>query len=115
MNKLFLDDVRKPYDGSWDVVRNFDEFKSYILTNGVSDIISFDHDLDVTHYVSTGYMGEKVAFDGYDCAKWLVNHADTNGLELPKHVVVHSWNPDGAFRIANLFKDNGVNTIIQAY
>jgi hypothetical protein len=38
---------------------------------------------------------------GFDCAKYLVEHADV----WPTAVIVHSWNPVGAQNIANLLKD----------
>jgi hypothetical protein len=52
MKRLFLDDLRTVemiYDKSevdgFDVVRNYNEFVSYIKSNGLPDFISFDNDL----------------------------------------------------------------------
>jgi hypothetical protein len=44
---LYLDDVRIPTEGNWQVVRNYDEFISHILMNGLEsyEVISLDHDL----------------------------------------------------------------------
>lgn len=39
--KLYLDDQRTPVSTDWDVVINFEEFKEYILENGVPEEISF--------------------------------------------------------------------------
>ena len=51
---LFLDDIREPehafeytkeemfLNKKWEVVRNFDEFKKHIETNGIPFFISFD-------------------------------------------------------------------------
>ena len=42
---LYLDDVRTPKADNWEVVRNYDEFTTYITRHGIPDLISFDHDL----------------------------------------------------------------------
>src|SRR5260370_10100302 len=90
MRKLFLDDIRKPPDSTWDVVRSYDAFVAYIETNGVPDIISFDHDLAFEHYPlndsNLGYSQppKEIPYDRYtektvyDCAKWLCE----NGYKL---------------------------------
>lgn len=102
MRKLFLDDVRKPPDATWDVVRSYEQFVAYIEANGVPEVISFDHDLADQHYLideenpdSGKIPYEKYAEKtGYDCAKWLVE----NGYEV-KRWMVHSMNPGGAANI----------------
>jgi len=50
--KIYLDDIRTPVDPSWIVVRNYDEFVEYIssLDNVDELVISFDHDLENSHY-----------------------------------------------------------------
>jgi hypothetical protein len=102
MRKLFLDDVRTPPDSTWDVVRSFDAFVNYVSEHGVPDVVSFDHDLADAHYaaltdeaIAAATFTEKT---GYDAAKWLADRGD-----FPKRVIVHSWNPAGARRIARLF------------
>lgn len=107
MRKLFLDDMRKPPDWTWDVVRNYQQFVRFITLNGVPDIISFDHDLGQEHYEVIDWDGKlhdhlngQIPYDkftektGYDCAKWLVE-----GNLLPKSYLVHSLNPVGAQNI----------------
>lgn len=102
MRKLFLDDVRQPPDHTWDVVRSYDDFVYYIETQGVPDVISFDHDLAFEHYpfAEDNPEPKKIPYDrytektGYDCAKWLVE----NGYEI-KRWMVHSMNPVGAQNI----------------
>ena len=44
---LYLDDVRIPTEGNWEVVRNYDEFVAHIKLNGLEnyEVISLDHDL----------------------------------------------------------------------
>jgi hypothetical protein len=105
---LFLDDIRTPESAfnhtkfplflkeKWDIVRNFNEFTEYIITNGLPDIVSFDHDLAQVHYDPTTWV-EGLKYDeetGLDCAKWLVEYCMNNNLPLPKYNV-HSQNPVG--------------------
>lgn len=98
MKKLFLDDMRKAPDNTWDVVRSYDEFTQYIEKNGVPDIISFDHDLGLEHYpifeenpsaMTIPYETYKEK-TGYHCAQWLIQR----GI-LPSKYFVHSMNPVG--------------------
>ena len=73
---LWLDDFRNPKDyiqGDYDItwVKNYDEFCSYINTNGLPDIICFDHDL-----------GQEKS--GYDCAKFVVSYCQAHNLDIPE-------------------------------
>ncbi len=100
MKKLFLDDLRTVdmvYDESmikeFDVVRTYDDFISYIESNGLPDFISFDNDLGLDE-------NGNLAPDGYAAAKWLVYDS---GLNLSKlQFKVHSANPVAAEQIRGL-------------
>lgn len=106
---LYLDDVRIPTEGSWKVVRNYDEFVAHIKLNGLEsyELISLDHDLGegamIEYYtnVKPNYeldykrIPEKT---GMDCARWLVAEAMTKNIPLPT-IYVHSANPIGAANI----------------
>jgi hypothetical protein len=106
VRKLFLDDCRRAPDFTWDTVRSYKEFIAYIKFHGVTDVISFDHDLGDEHYEVVKWDGnlmegvKEIPYDkykektGYDCAKWLVE----NNL-LPKEYYVHSMNVVGAMNI----------------
>lgn len=113
---LFLDDVREPehvYEyikqemfikQKWEIVRNFDEFKKYIETNGLPSFISFDHDLGDIHYTDYDKSKEWQAHKektGYDCALWLVEYCMDNNLQLPNYYC-HSMNPVGKDKIVGL-------------
>lgn len=106
---LYLDDVRIPTEGDWQVVRNYDEFVAHIKMNGLEnyEVISLDHDLGegamVEYYtnVKPNYeldykrIPEKT---GMDCARYLV--AEVMGKNIPMPTIyVHSANPIGAANI----------------
>jgi hypothetical protein len=108
MKKLFLDDLRTVdmvYEYSivntFDVVRSFDEFVTYIQTHGLPEFISFDNDLGLD-------TNGEVAPDGYAAAKWLVYESV---LDLRKLTFkVHSANPVAAEQIRGLLT-NYINFI----
>lgn len=124
---LFLDDERIPRNVTWVhlpnldwiIVRNYDEFVKHIVSFGLPETVSFDHDLADEHYkhmitdnslnghtafVDDDLGGLNVTFDygaektGYDCAKWLVDFCIERSLKFPPYTV-HSMNPVGAERI----------------
>ena len=107
MYNLFLDDERMPknaftytknqlyLDLDWVVVRNYDEFVSYIKENDMPDLISFDHDLADINY------DEKT---GYDCAKWLINICIDQNINPPNYMV-HSMNNVGRRNIIYLIEN----------
>lgn len=124
---LYLDDKRIPIRAipgynNWDVVKNYDEFTSYIKENGIPDYISFAHDLhdehvqDYVNYQGQGIMavnyGDFKEKTGLDCLKWLCEYVLENHEKGDKSLVlgligVHSHNPLGAQNIlhmANSFK-----------
>jgi hypothetical protein len=104
---LWLDDTRNPYMGAWlykyapeyeikhRVVWNktYVEFVKWIETNGLPDMIAFDHDL--------GIEEGSEEMNGHDCAKWLVEYCIDNDKTPPKWVV-QSDNPVGRDNINGL-------------
>lgn len=85
---LFLDDERTPsdvswitlFEGSYHIVRSYDEFVDYILGFGIPDVISFDNDLGTE-------------LEGKDCAKWLIDRFIDGSIEYKKFdFTVHSKN-----------------------
>jgi hypothetical protein len=115
MKKLFLDDVRSitdVYDNDKDfiIVKNYEEFISWINSNGLPDFISFDHDLADEHYnIGIDLYIEDKPLDyslykektGMECAKWLINYCLDNNLKLPDFKV-HSANPAGRDNILSI-------------
>ncbi len=118
---LFLDDMRDPQtsqflrDGDfykktkWIVVKNYDEFVSYITKNGMPELISFDHDLADEHYGTHDQLDEieYLLYEektGYHCAKWLIDYCMDNNVEPPRYLV-HSMNTAGATNIKYLIEN----------
>jgi hypothetical protein len=103
---LYLDDVRIPTEGEWEIVRNYDEFVAHIKMNGLEnyEVISLDHDLGegamVEYYTNTktnyeldyNRIPEKT---GMDCARFLVAESMNSKIPLPT-IYVHSANPIGS-------------------
>jgi hypothetical protein len=124
--KLFLDDFRTPQEctvymsrrvgvealsyaqDGWTVVKNYEDFKMFIETNPMPEIISFDHDLHSEHYLHSYHMNTNAYLEstrqykektGYDCAVFLKSFCKEERLSLPK-CLIHSMNELGSRRIA---------------
>ena len=132
---LWLDDLRNPFkllsDGSsWLVFspienpnvvwcKDYNDFTTWITTNGLPDGICFDHDLSDFQAFKSGFPDMVDGIDytnertGYDCAKWLVDYCMDNDKDLPLWNV-QSANPTGKDNINGLlnnykkFRNSGV-------
>lgn len=100
--KIYLDDIRDPYDDTWTLVRSCLEFIEIVLRieEGSGEVIthiSFDHDL--------GMYEDVEALSGMDAAKFFVEKCldDPTFAEHLQEVIVHSANPAGVQNIAGLF------------
>ena len=94
MLRLFIDDIREPYDNDFVVVRSYAEAVGWLRKNGCPEFISFDHDL-----------GDEDELSGFDIAKWMVNmDLNSKGKFIPDEFDynVHSANPVGADNISGL-------------
>lgn len=91
--KLFIDDLRKPPDDEWIVVRSFQQAILYFNTFKCPQIISFDHDLG---------QGKT----GYDIVKWLCDHdVKTSYMNTELLINVHSSNVVGKINIILYLKN----------
>jgi hypothetical protein len=101
MNSLFdvpfyvwHDDIRPaPRQGQWAWVRTNEEAIRLLSSRDV-DGISLDHDLGLYHF-----SPEET---GYDLVRWMIEND-----KVPPKVVIHSWNPAGAKRMADALTDAG--------
>ena len=91
--KLFLDDLRTPPNGGWEIARSYEEAINLISERGMPQRIAFDHDLGT----------EKT---GMDFARWMVESLLDGRLQLPDGFTfsVHSDNPNGADNIRGLME-----------
>jgi hypothetical protein len=126
---LFLDDARTPEMASfyvlpveerpkymklhWITVRDFDQFREYILRHGLPRTVSFDHDLAQEHILlghsrfanwEAYYKETDREMTGYDAAKWLCDYCYEYKVPLPE-CYVHSQNPVGAKNILSYLKN----------
>jgi NAD+-processing family protein with receiver domain len=119
MYNLFLDDIRNPlsvlsyirnriyFEKKWVIVRNYDEFVSYITENGLPQLISFDHDLADIHYIHQNQVIDYDSYEektGYDCAKWLIDYCMDNDKDVPEYFI-HSMNIVGGQNIDKYIKN----------
>jgi hypothetical protein len=78
-NCIYLDDIRKPIDNKFILLKSYNEFISFFNENYLKiDYISFDNDL-----------GDDL--EGYDILKYIIDFALDNDFELPQ-INVHSNN-----------------------
>lgn len=116
---LWLDDERPcPYVGNWLVAKNYEQAVQILRTHVVNRS-SLDHDLSWEHYVPGAYHLPEVYNNftektGYDLVKWM-HENDCWPLQAP---VVHSQNPVGARRMAEIIADHYgcyVSGLLQPY
>lgn len=100
---LWLDDSRNPFVNDWTVfspihrpfetiwVRNYLEFITWIMENGLPDGICFDHDLGTE-------------MTGYDIAQKLCEYCNLMDLPVPPYAV-QSANPVGKENIISYIEN----------
>lgn len=123
--KIFLDDIREPYEAAswmhqrigtlnpiyleeWTIVRNGSQFIT-IVSNFINDIthVSFDHDLGEDEATQLRLSGiskrqarihKKTVMSGYDCACWMKAFYLGKGIDLPL-IFIHSQSNVGTENI----------------
>jgi len=115
MKYLYLDDVREPFQSAnycqnknysekkWHIVRTYQEFKDYITTMGIPEVVSFDYDLTLESYVNTATDEDKIHEyeSGYDCLQYLIEACRQQKRQLPS-CLIHSMNPVGRKKLYEL-------------
>jgi hypothetical protein len=105
--RIWHDDVRPAPEG-WVRARTNDEAKALLLAGGVTEI-SLDHDLgaqdaeqfelDSEEWWAAMTTAGRAAETGFDLVEWMCQTGN-----VPERVTIHSWNPDGAARMAARLK-----------
>jgi len=114
--KLWVDDIRRPPDASWAWARTNAEAIE-ILRGGDVTEASLDHDMGL-HDEDPDAPGatERIALDraghanGLDLVAWMCEHR-----VIPQTIEIHSWNRDGAHRMAKLFEMHGHRAHVRPY
>jgi hypothetical protein len=116
---LFLDDYRIPEEAhqymlnkiyltyDWVVVENYDEFVDCVTKMGMPRCVSFDHDLselDYSEQETPTYDDLLREKNGFHCAKWLIDYAIDNNVDIPEEIHYHSMNPVGRLNMKSLFE-----------
>jgi len=111
--RLWHDDVRPAPEG-WVWAKTNEEAQEF-LASAIVDEISLDHDLgaiptgemDPTEVMYLRGTGEET---GLHLVEWMI----ANG-KVPPIVRIHSWNPQGAKRMADALADAGYAAIVAPF
>lgn len=114
--RVWHDDIR-PAPQGWVWARTNTEAERLLLENDVAEI-SLDHDLGLHGYTEAEIeanpeliMGRGQAEEtGYDLVLWMIFKN-----RVPPLVTIHSWNPDGAKKMAALLNEYGHDCLIAPY
>ena len=91
--KIWLDDIRKPPDSTWDWATDEEEFKDCFLMGEFVQEISFDNDLGAC---------EK---EGWELARWVLDRVVDGHITAPDRMYCHSMNPVARQRIEATIRD----------
>jgi hypothetical protein len=114
--KLWVDDIRRPPDDSWTWARTNEQAIDALRTGEVTEA-SLDHDMGL-HEADPDAPGAEtwIAADraqhanGLDLVGWMCQ----NGV-LPEAITIHTWNPEGAGRMAALLRQHGRAAVVAPY
>ena len=114
--KIWHDDIR-PAPKGWEWARTNSRAMELLAKHEVEEI-SLDHDLglhtfteqDIRDHPDLVFGRGQADETGYDLVRWM---CDTGNV--PRRVTVHSWNPDGARRMADLLNDAGHECKVSPY
>ena len=121
MTLLWLDDIRDPastdvdwlgmyspigkYEAYVVWIKSYDEFVRFILSNGLPSAICLDYDLSKAP--NNKISGQETMCDkvetktGLDCAKWLVEYCNEQGIDIPPYGIQTS-NLEGKMKIESI-------------
>lgn len=122
MNILILDDTKLRHERFAQILADHNLFHAYTFKEGQKIIrdndihmACLDHDLDEEYEHATFYVNEnneKKFYNGADFALWL----SAQDTKIPKKILIHSWNPQGAENIKNnLSKLDNVEVVVRPF
>ncbi len=120
MIKFWLDDLREAPDSTWAVAKNYQEaipmLEAWKAAGATIDLASLDHDLGGDVFNTCQCLKEDNAEEIFihgcvhnKTGRHVVEWMEANNF-WPKYLIVHSWNPAGASRMAGLANKH---TIVQ--
>lgn len=113
VNMTSLSEASGIPNGSWDIVRSYQEFVDFIHEKGIPTVVSFDHDLTrecVDLYITDTMISGIIDYNnipkrtGWHCAKYLKNHCEEINKPFPKYFI-HSANEYGVENIKKLIEN----------
>lgn len=118
--RLWHDDVRPPPDQSWTWART-NEQAIEVLSRSEPMVreISMDHDLgfhdveipeDPDEAMDVLTLRGQAEETGLDLVEWMIENE-----RVPEKITIHSWNPDGAHRMAMRFVDAGHECVLAPF
>lgn len=122
--KLWHDDLRPPPEG-WKWARTNDEAKEWLSMGSLVSECSLDHDLglhtmDAPDDTDPEYWDKVIEIThalnpsttetGYELVEWMVETE-----HVPDVVTIHSWNPDGAMRMARRLANAGYDVTVAPF
>jgi hypothetical protein len=119
--KLWYDDCRPPPDDTWVWARTNERAKE-LLTQYVFDECSLDHDMGLHELTPdeandwdkiveiANALQPEVEENGVALVKWMIETE-----RVPELVVIHSWNPEGASRMASWLTQAGYDCYIAPF
>lgn len=119
--KLWHDDIRKAPDNSWNWARTNDAAKELLLRQPY-DEISMDHDMGLHDYDADELYADLKCLpewsrpeEGWELVQWMLENSAAGIIEIPPKITIHSWNPYGAERMANMFRNAGYKVMVKPY
>jgi hypothetical protein len=115
---LWVDDIRRPPDDSWTWARTNDEARKFLMEgDGGDDRVyeaSLDHDMghhdrDPDDEDSVFLRGDSED-DGVQLVNWMIFQN-----RVPPKISIHSWNPVGARRMAQLLAEHCDDITVRPY
>jgi hypothetical protein len=101
--KLFIDDdagTNRPIPKGWASATTYWQALEMLEKHwNELEVVSFDHDLACFELDEVGNIIPDRELDGYKLMCWVENKCVREDISPPFRILVHSYNPEGAWRI----------------
>lgn len=111
--KLFVDDIRRPYDDSWATARTVSEAIRLIAQYDFNEI-SLDH--DIGHEVVVDMVWRAYpCLETFEAVAWFIREKYKTKKDISPKIILHTGNRPAAEKMQNILGDSGLLSIIQSY